>query len=175
MSEKLLLDAEEWLPVVDEQGNTIGKHLRSEFHNGSKLLHPVVHLHVIGSDGTLFLQKRPINKLIQPGKWDTAVGGHIAFGEVLETSLRREALEEIGLVDFKAQLASRYRWDSEIESELVFTFITYDTATINIHTDEVEEGRFWRFNEIRKQLGKAVFTPNFEYEFRMLDDMGIFI
>ncbi len=174
MIEKQLIDLEEWLPVVDDQGNTIGKSLRSECHNGRMLLHPVVHLQVIGPDGSLFLQKRPITKLVQPGKWDTAVGGHIAFGEALETSLRREALEEIGLTDFKAKLALRYRWDSEIESELVFTFVTHDSAGINVHSDEVDEGRFWSFDEIKDKLGKAVFTPNFEHEFRMLDNLGAF-
>ena len=33
-------------PIVDEQGNITGAATRGECHNGSKLLHPVVHLHV---------------------------------------------------------------------------------------------------------------------------------
>jgi isopentenyldiphosphate isomerase len=41
----------------------------------------VVHLHVFNSRGELYLQKRPEWKDIQPGKWDTAVGGHIDLGE----------------------------------------------------------------------------------------------
>ncbi|HZL76133.1 MAG TPA: NTP pyrophosphohydrolase, partial [Bacteroidales bacterium] len=36
---------DEWFPVVDEEGNTTGKALRSVCHDGkSMLLHPVVHL-----------------------------------------------------------------------------------------------------------------------------------
>ncbi len=68
---------EEMFPIVDEQGNITGAATRGECHNGSKLLHPVVHLHVFNSKGELYLQKRPDWKDIQPGKWDTAVGGHI--------------------------------------------------------------------------------------------------
>ena len=45
------------------------------------LLHPVVHLHVMREGGFLYLQKRAMDKDIQPGKWDTAVGGHVDFGE----------------------------------------------------------------------------------------------
>lgn len=63
------MNKEEWFPLIDEQGNTIGKATRRECHNGSKLLHPVVHLHIINNDGELYLQKRSTNKDIQPGKW----------------------------------------------------------------------------------------------------------
>ncbi len=167
------LETEEWLPLIDEEGRVTGKAPRSVCHSGSKLLHPVVHLQVLGPDKTLFLQKRPMSKLIQPGKWDTAVGGHISFGEKLEESLEREAYEEIGLKNFKAMPAAKYRWDSEVESELVYTFITKDHQSIALHSDEVEEGRFWPITEIRKQIGKSVFTPNFEYEFKMLQEAGL--
>ena len=62
---------EEWFPLVDEKGETIGKATRKECHNGSKMLHPVVHLHIFNKAGDLYLQKRSINKDIQPGKWDS--------------------------------------------------------------------------------------------------------
>ena len=51
---------EEMFPIVDEQGNITGAATRGECHNGSKLLHPVVHLHVFNSKGELYLQKRPV-------------------------------------------------------------------------------------------------------------------
>lgn len=85
---------EEVFPIVDEEGNVVGKASRKECHDGSKLLHPVVHLHVFDKDGRLYLQRRPDWKDIQPGKWDTAVGGHVDYGEDVETALRREAAEE---------------------------------------------------------------------------------
>lgn len=159
---------EEWLPIVDEEGKIIGKAPRSQCHKGEKLLHPVVHLHVFNKSKAIFMQKRPMDKLVQPGKWDTAVGGHISFGENLEESLRREAWEEIGLKEFSAKLFQTYKWESEIETELVYLFVTYDYKGINIHSDEVEEGRFWTKNQIDKNLGKGVFTPNFEHEYKMM-------
>lgn len=64
----------EWFPLVNEEGETIGKATRKECHSGRKLLHPVIHLHIFNKDGDLYLQKRSMNKDIQPGKWDTAVG-----------------------------------------------------------------------------------------------------
>ena len=84
---------DEMLPLVDENGIIIGAATRGECHNGSKILHPVVHLHVFNSNGELYLQKRPEWKDIQPGKWDTSVGGHIDLGENVEMALKREVKE----------------------------------------------------------------------------------
>jgi len=162
---------EEWLPLVNEQGGIIGKAPRSACHRGDKLLHPVVHLHVINNQKHIYLQKRPLNKLVQPGKWDTAVGGHISDGETLETALKREAWEEIGLQDFSAKLVKTYRWDSDIESELVYAFVSHDFKSIHLHSEEVEEGRFWTPKQIEVNIGEEVFTPNFEYEYQLLKDI----
>jgi isopentenyldiphosphate isomerase len=159
---------EEWLPLVDEQGGVIGKAPRSACHRGEKLLHPVVHLHVLNSQKHIYLQKRPLNKLVQPGKWDTAVGGHISAGETLETALKREAWEEIGLEKFSSRLVKTYRWDSDLESELVYVFVSYDFKGIHLHSDEVEEGRFWTPKQIDSNAGQGVFTPNFEFEYQLL-------
>lgn len=122
---------EEWFPLVDEKGETIGKATRKECHNGSKMLHPVVHLHIFNKAGDLYLQKRSINKDIQPGKWDTAVGGHIDYGETVEGALHREVREELGITDFIPQFITRYVFESAIEKELVNTYrTTYDGPII---------------------------------------------
>ncbi len=159
---------EEWLPLVDETGKITGQAPRSKVHNGSKLLHPVVNMHVINRNRAILLHKRAETKLIQPGKWDTAVGGHISVGENLEQALKKEAFEEIGLTDFSARLINVYKWESEIEAELVYLFITHDFNTLKINPEEVAETRFWTKNQIEKQLGKGDFTPNFEFEFSYL-------
>ena len=167
------LQNEEWVPLVDEKGKVTGQAPRSQVHNGSKLLHPVVHLHVINRNKAILLQKRPVSKLIQPGKWDTSVGGHISAGETLEQALKKEAFEEIGLVDYSVKLQKVYKWESEVEAELVYLFTTYDFKNFKVHSDEVDEVRFWTKNQIEKNLQKDIFTPNFEHEFELLKEMRI--
>ncbi len=164
---------EEWVPLVDEKGKVIGQAPRSEVHNGSKLLHPVVHLHVINRNKAILLQKRPITKDIQPGRWDTAVGGHISAGETLEQALKKEAFEEIGLVDFSAKLHKMYVFESEVEKELIYMFITFDYKNYHVHSDEVEEARFWTRKQIENNLGEGIFTPNFESEFLLLKNLKL--
>lgn len=103
MNETLAADLseKEIFPIVDEKGNVIGKATRKECHSGSRLLHPVVHLHVLNANGDIYLQKRSIHKFIQPGKWDTAVGGHMDYGETVEQALARETREELGFTDYE--------------------------------------------------------------------------
>lgn len=156
-------NSQEMFPLVDEQGNIIGAATRGECHSGSKQLHPVIHLHVFNSQGELYLQKRPAWKDIQPGKWDTSVGGHIDLGESVEIALRRESLEELGITDFTPELLGSYVFESEREKELVFVHKTVYDGDIQ-PSDELDGGRFWSIEEIKKSLGKEIFTPNFEGE-----------
>lgn len=154
---------EEMFPLVDEQGTITGAATRGECHNGSKLLHPVIHLHVFNSQGELYLQKRPTWKDIQPGKWDTAVGGHVDLGESVEIALKREACEELGITDFTPELLREYVFESPCERELVFVHKTIYNEEIR-PSEELDGGRFWTIEEIWQHFGKGVFTPNFEAE-----------
>lgn len=160
---------EEWFPVVDEQGNTIGRELRSVCHDGkSMLLHPVVHLHLFNKKGDLYLQKRSMSKDIQPGRWDTSVGGHVSIGESPIEALAREAREELGLISFDPRFLIRYIWQSSRERELVNSFSTVSDALPLINKSEIDDGRYWSQEEIKINIGKEVFTPNFEHEYKML-------
>jgi isopentenyldiphosphate isomerase/intracellular septation protein A len=158
---------EEWFPVVNNDGRVIGKAPRSVCHDGkSFLLHPVVHLHVFNKAGKLYLQKRSMKKDTQPGKWDTSVGGHISPGETVAAALKRETREELGLNGFAPRFLGSYVWESPNEKELVSSFTTITELLPIINRDEIDEGRFWSLQEIRNNLGKEVFTPNFEHEFK---------
>lgn len=152
-------------PIVDEEGNIISAATRGECHSGSKLLHPVVHLHVFNSKGELYLQKRPAWKDIQPNKWDTAVGGHIDLGENVEQALKREVEEELGITDFTPERIEKYVFESAREKELVFVHKTIYDGPIT-PSAETDGGRFWTKDEIKENLGKDVFTPNFESELK---------
>jgi len=156
----------ERFPIVDEYGNVTGAATRGECHNGSKLLHPVVHLHVFNSRGEVYLQKRPEWKDIQPGKWDTAVGGHMDYGETPEEALRREVSEELGITDFKPERIGKYVFESARERELVYVNSTTYDGEIHPSEQELDGGRFWTIDEIRDAIGKEELTPNFESEFQ---------
>ena len=158
----------EWFPVVEPSGLVVGRSTRSYCHSGAKPLHPVIHIHIIDRFSRIYLQKRAMNKDIQPGKWDTAVGGHVSYGEGILEAVYREASEELGFTDFNPIYLETYQFESEIEKEMVNVFAVVGSYELHPDLDEVAEGRWWDLSDIDANLDKDVFTPNFESEFRMI-------
>lgn len=154
----------EFFPVVLPDGEVVGKALRQDCHNGSHILHPVVHLHVFSSDGKLYLQRRAMHKDLLPGYWDTAVGGHVMYGETIMQALAREVQEEIGITDFTPEHVETYRYDSSRESEMVHVYKTIYDGLFRWNDGEVMDGRFWSLDELRQALGQGILTPNLEME-----------
>ena len=155
----------ELFPIVDEDGNVLGSILRGQAHDGRKTLHPVVHLHLFNSKGELYLQRRPDWKPIQPGKWDTAVGGHISYGETVEQAFSREVMEELGISVSDATSLGHYVFESKVEKELVYVFKTVYDGPIHPSADELDGGRFWTRQQILDAIGQNILTPNFESEY----------
>lgn len=151
--------------IVDAGDQVIGTALRCECHGNPALVHRTAHVVVRSGNGHMLLQKRSAAKDIQPGRWDTAVGGHLHPGETYEQAARREMTEEIGL---DARLPLTHLFDTRIrnliESENVRVFgLTHDGPFV-LQADEIDELRFWTAAEVDQALGLGVFTPNLEAE-----------
>jgi isopentenyl-diphosphate delta-isomerase type 1 len=155
---------DELFPLIDESGQVIGSATRNECHNGSKRLHPVIHLHIFNKKGELLLQKRSVKKDIQPGKWDTSVGGHVDYGETVEEALVREVREELGIQTFTPEFLRSYIFESDIEKEMIYSYKTVYEGPFVFAPEEIDEIRFWTMEEIEQNVGYSVFTPNFETE-----------
>ena len=159
---------QEVFPVVNANGDVLGSITRGEAHDGRKILHPVVHLHLFNSKGELYLQRRPEWKDIQPGKWDTACGGHVDFGETPEEALSREVSEELGVDSDKytPQRLGMYVFESLTERELVYVNSAVYDGEVKPSDSELNGGRFWSREEILSSIGKGILTPNFESEYQ---------
>lgn len=163
---------EEYFEIVDELGNVIGLANRKECHNHTFLLHRVSHIIVFNLKDELYLQKRADTKDIQPGKWDTSVGGHLLPGETYEIAAYRELREELGIVstDITLEHLYDYIWQSDCEQEMVRTFKIVYGGPIIFDPKEIETGRFWRLKEIEANLRNNIFTPNFVEEYQRMGD-----
>lgn len=169
-NENKLTSQGEVFPVIEPTGEVIGMSARAYCHSGAKPLHPVVHLHILDRMGRVYLQHRSPNKDIQPDKWDTAVGGHVSYGESIEEALFRESSEELGFTEYNPIGVCSYVFESSVERELVSVFAAVGSSfVLTPDGDEITEGRFWSEEEIDAHLGDGkTFTPNFESEFQSI-------
>lgn len=158
----------EFFPIVEPNGLVVARAAREYCHSGAKPLHPVVHLHIIDRFSRIYLQKRPLSKKIQPGKWDTAVGGHVSYGEHLLEALYRESSEELGFSEFNPIHIVTYEFESEVEKELINVYAAVGHYELTPDPEELDGGQWWELADIDEGIGKGIFTPNFESEFQMI-------
>lgn len=164
------MDKDEQLEIVNDKGEVIGLAQRSEIHGNPSLIHRVVHVLVFDAEGRLLLQKRSMDKDVAPGRWDTSVGGHVGVGEDLLFSAHREMEEELGITGCELAYLYSYIHTNPFETELVTTHrCTYegDIAGLAFNPEEIDEIRFWSFDEIDRALGRQILSGNFEDEYRM--------
>ena len=96
----------DFLPIVNERGNIVGRAMYVELHQGNKMLHPVAHLHVLNGKG----ETRRLY-------W-----WHVAFGDTPEKTIKRKMAETLGLAGVNPKLKRRYIRESKTEKELVYVF-----------------------------------------------------
>ena len=86
----------EYFDWVDRHDQVIGVTSREDAHR-LNLFHRAVHIYARGQSGGLILQKRSLNKDIEPGLWTVSCSGHVDRGESFEEAAVREIKEELGV------------------------------------------------------------------------------
>jgi isopentenyldiphosphate isomerase len=168
------LPHEEIFDVVDAEARVVGSAPRSKCHGDPSLIHRAAHVVVIHPAGDkILLQKRSASKDVQPGKWDSAVGGHLARGETFFAAARREMTEELGIpASSVIHPLFDMRIRNSIESENVMVFYIFHSGPFNVDKDEIDEVRFWTVKELRQKISGPAqdFTPNLKEELGLLLD-----
>jgi len=171
----LLLIAEaggEIFELVDETGRIVGRAPRALCHRTPSLLHRAAHVIVTDGAGRIYLQKRSCTKDIQPGKWDTSVGGHVDAGEDFEAGARREMFEELGLAG-ELRFLYRYLWRTACETELVKTFLHVARSEPQPRPEEIDAGRWFTIKEAAALVASGAATPNLAEELRRVGAAGV--
>lgn len=159
--------SDELYDVLDEQGKVVGTATRARVHSDPELIHRAVHVWLWRSDARLLLQKRVRQKDVEPGKWDTSVGGHVDAGEDYLTAALREMKEELGVEGVPLEHVHDFKYRSDSESENVRTYQCFYDGPVRPHEFEIEKVREWTALEIGRAIGKGILTANFEEEWNL--------
>ena len=95
---------DEYLDLVDENDNVVGKKKRSEVYAENLSNFRVVNAFVVNSKGEIWIPRRAENKRIFPLCLDMSMGGYVESGETYEKMLKRETQEELNIDTDKAQV-----------------------------------------------------------------------
>ena len=87
---------DELLDVTDAHGTVVGAIERAAVRPLG-IATRAVHLVVADTAGRIWVQQRAHDKAVDPGLWDTTMGGLMAAGETVAVALERETWEEAGL------------------------------------------------------------------------------
>jgi isopentenyl-diphosphate Delta-isomerase len=94
-----VLDAEEMIVLVDDEGRAIGSMPKRLVHHGETPLHRAFSAYLFDDEGRLLITRRAAHKATFPGMWTNTVCGHPGPGEDDGSAIARRARDELGLDD----------------------------------------------------------------------------
>ncbi len=158
---------EEYLDIVNEHDEVIGKDTRKNVH-ASHRIHRGVHVLVISSDGDILMQKRSEKKNYYPGYYDASVGAHLTSGETYEEAAVRETEEELGFVPKELTFICDYDSFSDRQKEKRRLFVCHFDGPFNIDKEELELVEWFSPERIEQEIkkGEMKLTEGFVLSFR---------
>ncbi len=149
---------DEYLDLVDENDNVIGRKLRGEVYEEGLSNFRVINAFVKNSKGELWIPLRGPSKRIYPNALDMSVGGHVESGEDYDFSFARETSEELNIdtsgVPWR-MLGKCTPRDHGVSAFMHVYEITTD-ETPNFNPDDFTEAAWLTPQELRTKLEAGV-------------------
>ena len=158
---------EEYVILVDENDNPIGKEEKVKCHLPNGKLHRAFTALIFNNEGKLLLTKRSDEKMLWPGYWDGTVASHPRESETYVSSAERRMPEEIG-ISCKMNYVNKFEYhvpykdigsENEICGTLIGTVDNFDESSLI--KDEISETKWIKPDELKNELeqNKDVYCP----------------
>jgi len=158
---------EEYVILVDQDDNPIGKEDKVKCHLPNGKLHRAFTALIFNGDGKLLLTKRSESKMLWPNDWDGTVASHPRESETYVSSAERRIPEEIG-ISCKMNYVNKFEYhvpykDIGSENEICGTLIgmvdSFDNSCMI--KDEFSEVKWINPDELKNELeqNKDVYCP----------------
>jgi len=149
---------EEYVILVDQDDNPIGKEDKVKCHLPNGKLHRAFTALIFNGEGKLLLTKRSEGKMLWPGYWDGTVASHPRESETYVSSAERRMPEEIGIV-CKMNYMNKFEYhvpykDIGSENEICGTLIGIvdDFNETCLIKDEISEIKWIGPDELKNEL-----------------------
>ena len=148
----------EFLDVVNEDDEVVGKDSRESIHSSGKI-HRTVFFFIFDENYRIFVNRRTMNKDFYPGYWSILLGGHVKSGESYEEAVKKECMEETN-ISSKPFFISDYkkRYD-ETDRENVKIYGFFKDMNFFPSPEEIDEGEFLALDELKVALKERNFLP----------------
>ena len=157
----------EYVILVDENDNPIGKEDKVTCHLPNGKLHRAFTALIFNSEEKLLLTKRGDGKMLWPGDWDGTVASHPRESETYVSSAERRMPEEIG-INCKMNYVNKFEYhipyknvgsENEICGTLIGTVDSFDESSLI--KDEISEIKWVDPNELKNELeqNKDTYCP----------------
>jgi len=134
-----IIKDDELLDLVNEKDEVIGTVEREIVRHDPTKYYRVVAIAIFNNKGETLIQKRSPNKS-HPGKWETAVSGHVLAGEHPDDTSKREVFEELGIKETPVYYG---KWfvSNRFRSKFLWLYylIVDNKIKIKINNNEVAE------------------------------------
>jgi len=156
----------EYVVLVDEQDNPIGKMEKQQAHLEG-LLHRAFSIFIFNSEKKLLLQKRASSKYHCGGLWTNTCCSHPRENEIVQDAAHRRLQEEMGMqCELTPIFSFVYKANFEnglTEHEFDHVFFGESNQIPSINIAEVQDYRFVGIDELQIEIKESPqnFTPWF--------------
>jgi isopentenyl-diphosphate Delta-isomerase len=149
---------EEYVILVDQNDNPIGKEDKVKCHLPNGKLHRAFTALIFNGEGKLLLTKRSESKMLWPNDWDGTVASHPRESETYVSSAERRMPEEIGTT-CKMNYINKFEYhvpyknvgsENEICGTLIGTVDSLDKSSLI--NDEISEIKWINPDELKNEL-----------------------
>ncbi|MFC0180202.1 NUDIX hydrolase YfcD [Thorsellia kenyensis] len=142
-----VIDREEWIDLLNPNGVPIGEMTRKVMRENG-MLHKATYLIVHNTQNQVLVQKRTLNKDFYPGYWDAAAGGVVQKEEDILLSMKREAEEELGIVDIPFVFHGQFQFSTERQNIIGYLYSCISTGPFALQATEIDEVKWMNIDDI---------------------------
>lgn len=166
-----IIKQEEMIPIVNKQGDVIGRRLKVEAHSyKNAFINPIIRIAFI-CNGMLLLCSRKSTCVAEKSKVDIPLEGYLQYGEKPEECVNR-LMEEVfpDGTSIIPRFSIKHHFKNDDTNRLVYLYIAYVDDESLLANFPCPHSKLWTFHQIEENLGKNFFSQCFEGEYEHLKE-----